>query len=117
MPDLHTWTGEATEEETALMEDQMRLFIFPNTAVTEEETEAFDKAVAYQIAHEKSKAEAFGDVPIPDGTNSFKIGDFSMSFEDGVNTSGITKKTICPAAYSVLLRAGLLYRGLGGCCL
>lgn len=116
MPDLHTWTGEATEEETALMEDQMRLFIFPNSAETEEETEAFNKAVAYQIAHEKSRAEAFSE--IPDGANSFKIGDFSMSFEAGVNDSALNRKNICPAAYSVLLRAGLLYRGLeGGCCL
>ena len=112
MPDVHTWTGTATEEETAMMEDRVRLFIFPNEAKSEAEITAFNKAVAYQIAHEKSKAEAFGDVPIPDGTNSFKIGDFSMSFDEGMNSYRLTRKTICEAAYSVLLRAGLLYRGL-----
>lgn len=112
MPDLHTWAGTPTEEETAMMEDRMKLFIFPNEAKTEAETEAFNKAVSYQIAHEKSLAEQYGDIGIPDGTTGFKIGDFSMTFEEGVNGSGLTRKTICQAAYSVLLRAGLLYRGL-----
>ena len=112
MPDLHTWNGTPTEEETAMMVDRMKLFIFPNEARTEEETEAFGKAVSYQIVHEKSLQEQFGEVRIPDGTTSFKIGDFSMSFEEGVNGSGLSRKTICQAAYSVLLRAGLLYRGL-----
>ncbi len=112
MPDLHTWTGTPTEEETAMMVDRMKLFIFPNEARTEEETEAFGKAVSYQIVHEKSLQEQFGEVRIPDGTTSFKIGDFSMTFGEGFNGSGLTRKTICQAAYSVLLRAGLLYRGL-----
>ncbi|MBR6861179.1 MAG: hypothetical protein IKM73_07660 [Acidaminococcaceae bacterium] len=116
MADVHTWTGTATEEETAMMVDQMKLFIFPNEARTDDEIEAFNKAVAYQIAHEHSLHEQQGD--IPSGVNSFKIGDFSMSFEEGVNGIGLTRKTICPAAYSVLLLAGLLYRGLEGrCCL
>lgn len=110
MPDVHTWTGTATDEETAMMTDRMKLFIFPNEAATDAELEAFDKAVAYQIAHEKSLQEQFGE--IPDGVNSFKIGDFSMSFDEGMNTARLTRKTICEAAYSVLLRAGLLYRGL-----
>ena len=116
MPDLHTWTGEATEEETALMQEQMRLFIFPNAAETDAEIEAFNKAVTFQIAHEKSRQEQFDQ--IPDGVSGFKIGDFSMNFEAGFNDAGLNRKNICPAAYSVLLRAGLLYRGLeGGCCL
>ena len=93
-----------------MMTDRMKLFIFPNEARTEDEIEALNKAVAYQIAHEHSRAEQYSE--IPDGAESFRIGDFSMSFEDGVNGSGLTRKTICEAAYSVLLRAGLLYRGL-----
>lgn len=93
-----------------MMTDRMKLFIFPNEAREEDEIEAFNKAVAYQIAHEKSLQEQYGD--IPSGAESFKIGDFSMNFEDGVNGIGLTRKTICEAAYSVLLRAGLLYRGL-----
>lgn len=114
MADVHTWNGTPTEAEKALMEDRMRLFIFPNVPYTEEETAAFDKAVAYQIAHEKSMAENFDG--IPEGVEAFKIGDFSMNFGEGVNSSGLTRKTICHAAYSVLLRAGLLYRGLDGRC-
>ena len=110
MPDLHTWTGTATAAETELMEEQMRLFIFPNEARTEEEIEAFNKAVAYQIAHEKSREAQFSE--IPDGVTGFRVGDFQMSFESGANRAGITRQTICPAAYSVLLQKGLLYRGL-----
>ena len=110
MPDMHTWTGTATEEETAMMVDRMKLFIFPNEARAEDEIEAFNKAVEYQITHEHSLLEQYGE--IPDGVEAFKIGDFSMNFEEGVNGIGLTRKTICEAAYSVLLRAGLLYRGL-----
>lgn len=114
MPDLHTWVGTPTEKETAMMVDRMKLFIFPNVVSTEEEQTAFDKAVNYQIVHDKSREERFAE--IPDGANSFKIADFSMDFEEGVNGSGLTYKTICQAAYSVLLRAGLLYRGVEGRC-
>lgn len=114
MADVHTWEGTATEKETELMVDRMRLFIFPNEPKTEEETEAFNKAVTYQIEHEKSQAEKYSD--IPEGVEAFRIGDFSMNFAEGVNDSGLSKKTICQAAYSVLLRAGLLYRGLEGRC-
>ena len=110
MADLHTWTGTPTEAETAMMVDRMKLFIFPNEAKTDAEVEAFNKAVAYQIAHEKSQQEQHGD--IPNGVSAFKIGDFSMNFAAGVTDTKITRLTICEAAYSVLLRAGLLYRGL-----
>lgn len=114
--DRHTWNGTATAQETALMQEKMRLFISPNTPVTEEQQTAFEQAVAWQIAHEKSIETQTGD--IPDGVSSFRIGDFSMTFTDGANSAGLTRKTICPAAYSLLLRQGLLYRGLEGrCCL
>ena len=36
MADVHTWTGTATEEETAMMADRMKLFIFPNEAKADE---------------------------------------------------------------------------------
>lgn len=110
MPDVHTWTGTATQAEIDMMTDRVKLFIFPNEAKTDDEIEAFNKAVNYQIAHEKSLQTQIGD--IPNGVESFKIGDFSMNFEEGVNGTGLSRKTICEAAYSVLLRAGLLYRGL-----
>ena len=112
MADLHTWDGAPTEDEVELMQERIRLFIFPNEAKTAEQLAAFDKAVRFQIDHEKSQSSKIRNMP--DGMTGFKIGDFSMTFEEGVNGSGLTRRTICPAAYSVLLRAELLYRGLEG---
>lgn len=117
MADRHTWAGTPTEDETERMQERMKLFIFPNEVDEddEEQVEAFSKAVAWQIVHEKSAEEEAGE--IPDGVTGFRIGDFSMDFGgEGYNGSGLTRKTICPAAYSVLLRSGLLYRGLEGRC-
>ena len=114
MADMHTWQDQPTSDEVMLMEERMRLFIFPNQPSTQDEIRAFKMAVAHQIVHEKSRQEQAED--IPEGVSSFRIGDFSMTFEPGMNGSGLTRKTICPAAYSVLLRAGLLYRGLEGRC-
>lgn len=114
MADKHTWTGTPTEDETERMTERMKLFIFPNCVRTEEELAAFEKAVAWQIVHEKSQEEITSEVP--DGVTSFRIGDFSMTFDEGYNGSGLSRKTICPSAYSVLLQAGLLYRGLEGRC-
>ena len=71
MSDFHTWTGTATAQEIAMMTDRMKLFIFPNEAKSDEEIEAFNKAVAYQIAHEKSREEQYSE--IPSGTESFRI--------------------------------------------
>lgn len=106
-------------EERALMESRMLTFIFPNTPRTEEEQAAFDKAVYLQIVYEKNLAERMGNADLPVGTKSFSIGKFSMSFEDGTFSSLLTKRSICPGAYGILLHAGLLYKGVergGWCC-
>lgn len=104
------------------MRDRIMAFIFPNVPVTEEQREAVEKAVAYQIDHEKEILAAMDveDVNLPNGVQSFQVGNFSMSFaNDGYkNGAVLTKETICPVAYGVLLQAGLLYRGVrtaGGC--
>ena len=112
MSDVHSWSGTATEEEIMLTQERMKLYIFPNEAETEEEQAAFEQAVALQIAHERSLQEKRGE--IPEGVESFRIGDFHMTFEMGSNSSGLNRKTICEAAYSILLRAGLLCRVLPG---
>ena len=115
MPDIHEYSEtEPTEQELQLMRDRMLLYIFPNDPVTEEEQEAFAQAVTYQIEHERHRKALLNG--IPDGTQSFKVGDFQMAFEDGVNDHRLTRKTICDAAYAKLLKAGLLYRGLEGRC-
>lgn len=51
---------------------------------------------------------------LPEGVTSVTIGHFSASFDDSAFTGKLTRKTICDAAYSELLLAGLLYRGLEG---
>ena len=113
MPDIHITVPVPTEEERALMESRVHAFIFPNDPQTEEETEAFNKAVEHQIAHEKTAMSVVGSASIPQGTKAFSIGNFNMTFDDGTFDGLLTKKNICPAAYGVLLRAGLLYKGAG----
>lgn len=112
MGDVHETVPEPTEEILEMFRDKMHAFIFPNTPVTDAEQAVFEKAVRYQYAHEATQAiKASG---IPNGVESFKIGDFSMSFGDGYNDGRLTKKTICPSAYGLLLREGLLYKGVEG---
>lgn len=116
MIDSHKTVPEPTEEVLQLIRDKMYAFIFPNDPRTDEDKQVFEKAVRYQYAHEATAAMSMSDVP--QGVHSFSIGDFSMSFEDGLNDMQLTRKTICPSAYGMLLRHGLLYRGVercGGC--
>lgn len=117
MADMHTFVGAPTDEEIEMMQERMHAFIFPNEPRTDDEKTAFCKAVQYQIAHEKTIASTHGDLSVlqalPDGVSSFEIGTFSMSFGGGYKKSfKLDKNTICPYAYSVLLRAGLLYKGV-----
>lgn len=99
------------------MRERILSFIFPNVPRTPDEEEAVEKAVAFQIDHEKGIMDSMDieDVNLPNGVQSFSVGNFSMSFaNDGYRNGAIlTKETICPVAYGVLLRAGLLYRGVG----
>lgn len=112
MADVHIVCAAPTEDELEMMRDKMRAFIFPNTPRTESQIAAFEKACTYQIAHEKTIAAQCGDNAIPQGTESFQIGDFSMAFDVGSMGGALSKKTACPAAYGVLLREGLLYKGV-----
>jgi hypothetical protein len=112
MADVHIVCAAPTEDELEMMRDKMRAFIFPNDPHTEVQIAAFDKACTYQIAHEKTIAAQCGDNAIPQGTQSFQIGDFSMDFDTDAMGGMLTKKTVCPAAYGVLLREGLMYKGV-----
>ena len=116
---LHSEVKEVSVAELNAMTARMLGYIFPNTPVTDEEKYAFDSAVLLQIQHEKALKASRGE--IPDGVSSFSIGHFSMTFADEKSASSkLTRKTICDASYGLLLRAGLLYRGVermrGGCC-
>ena len=86
------------------MRAKMSGFIFPNVPISDFERAAFERAVNYQIEHERQRRAAVG----------ITIGHFSASFDDSAFTGKLTRKTICDAAYSELLLAGLLYRGLEG---
>ena len=112
MTDIHKQLPEPAEMEKEIMQQRLLAFIFPNHPKTEREQEVFAKAVRYQIDHEKTQADSNSEVvSIPNGVESFQIGDFSMSF-DGNATDHLTRKTICPCAYGLLLREGLLYKGV-----
>lgn len=105
-----------TDRELKLIRDQLLGFCFPNSPRCDQQEEALRDATWYQYEHAMTQTAAMENGQIPEGVESFRIGDFQMSFRDGLSTA-LTRKTICPSAYAVLLRAGLLYRGVErGCC-
>ena len=114
MPDIHGTFDAPTANEIAAMEPRIKAFIFPSIPRKDYEIEAFNQAVISQINHEKTIVSMMGNQPLPDGTKSFEIGDFSMTFEDGVFAGRLNRQTICPTAYGILLEAGLLYKGVEG---
>lgn len=114
MSDRHDAVRVTNQRLMQELRDQMYAIIFPNTPRTDDEKDAFERAITYQYQHMESKAEKMSE--IPDGVKSFSIGEFSMTFEDGMRGNRLTMKTLCPSAYGLLLRAGLLYRGVGGGC-
>ena len=78
--------------------------IFPNTPVTPEERRAFLKALRLQRSWEEEQGQT-----LPAGIVSFEIGHFRAQTDGKVRRGA---SGLCPAAYAVLLRAGLLYRGV-----
>lgn len=112
MADVHIQCPTPAEDELEFMRDKMLAYIFPNNPKTDAQKKAFEKACKYQIAHEKTVIAQQGNGGLPDGVKAFTIGEFSMTFEDGSVSSKLTKKTVCPSAHAVLLREGLLYKGV-----
>lgn len=112
MSENHGQSERVDEHEIAMMRARMDGYIFPNTAVTDAEKEALHAACLYQIEHERRQREALEGERLPDGTTGFTIGHFQMAFAEGAISSRLTRRTICDAAHGILLRAGLLYRGV-----
>lgn len=114
MADIHLnlEADDFEEEDIETMSDKLMAFIFPNTPRTESQKTAFNRAVIYQLIHEKTIAKNNNSTSVPDGVQSFSIGKFSMTFEDGANATMLNRRNICPYAYGVLLREGLLYKGV-----
>ena len=113
MIDIHDTTIPLDDGTVQLVREKMYAFIFPNVPANEAETEVFEQAVQYQYFHDMTIAQKSSD-QIPEGVSSFSIGNFSMSFEKDWLEKRLTQKTICPSAYGLLLRNGLLYRGVEG---
>lgn len=95
------------------VEDRLLAYIIPNTPVRPDEIDAFCKAVYAQIAFETTDGNAqLGTMP--SGVSAFQVNGFSATIDgaskDGVSTVGISKR-----ARAILLRAGLLYRGVSVC--
>lgn len=120
MADVHISVPTPEQDELDMMRERMYAYIFPNEPITNAQKEAFDKAVDLQIAHEKTIASQLGgsDMNLPNGVSGFTIGSFSMNFGGNgyENSYALSKKDICPYAYSALLRSGLLYKGVRGNC-
>lgn len=113
MTDIHRVVPEPSEDIITMIQEKMYAFIFPNHPCTQDEIAAFEQAVMFQYTHEASRAMEQQE-DIPNGVQSFSLGDFSMTFDKSFWDSRLNRKTICPSAYGVLLRHGLLYRGVEG---
>ena len=114
MIDLHTVTDTPDDGVLELMRERMYAFIFPIHPEAEEDVTVFEKAVLWQYQHDASALAAAGEIPA--GATSFRIGDFQMAFKDGVLDQALNRQNICPSVYGLLLRNGLLYRGVDGGC-
>lgn len=104
--------GDALEYRLSECESKLLAYIIPNAPASPSDAEAFARAVYSQFIFENESR--YKDVrDLPHGVKRFKLGDFEMEFSDTRAASAVlTKSTISPAAYSILLRQGLLYRGV-----
>ncbi len=94
-----------SENTLTAVRERMYAFCFPNTPVTEAERQAFEQAVWAQYSYEQDTVQT------PKGVKGFRLGEFEMTLADRTGPAGAP---ICPEAYGLLLRHGLLYRGVEG---
>lgn len=84
--------------------ERLTAYLLPRRAETAEEQAAFERAVAVQVEYEQRAG--LGDVP--EGVQSFSIGDFSATLAGGGQGAGYTLVTLSPVAWSILKNAGLI---------
>ena len=113
MIDRHTHHDPPDAQTLSVYEEMLYAFIFPNTPTTQEEIEVFNAAVLMQYEHDASVSSE-ADSGLPEGLSSYTVGDFHLAWQPGYNTRTLSRKTICPGVYGLLLRHGLLYRGVEG---
>ncbi|MBQ9198367.1 MAG: hypothetical protein IJ157_14185 [Clostridia bacterium] len=112
MNDYHMDVGQPDDGRMDAVRQRLYAYCFPNVPRTAEEQSAFEEAALLQYVHEETQRSLRGD--LPESMEGFRIGDFQMTFAQGMSTGRLTARTVCPAAYGALLRHGLLYRGAEG---
>lgn len=95
-----------TGRELELAQERLLNHIFPREPVSGEEKEAFERAVIAQAEWEKKLADSTGE--LPGRVTAVKIGNFSASVQPR------TGFEMAPEARGILLRSGLLYKGVEG---
>ncbi len=107
--DVHAPDVRPGEEDVERARLFLESFMFPNRAQTRQEKDVLLQAARYQAAHELTLAR---EMPVlPGHVRSFQIGHFQMSMDPAERGS---REDVCPSAYALLLREGLLYRGVEG---
>lgn len=91
---------EIPEETLEEAREAVRLVTFPNTPLGAEQEAAFERAVRLHAACLLRRE-------IPPEVSDFRVGHFQVKLREGAGGARIS-----PAARAVLLRAGLLYRGV-----
>ena len=107
--DVHAQDLEIRPEDLERAQLVLESYMFPNTAQTEREKDVLRRASRYQAAHDLTLARETPNLPAD--VRSFQIGHFQMTMEPGARTQ---RAALCPSAYALLLREGLLYRGVEG---
>lgn len=101
-------TVEPTQRQLDSARRRLYAYIFPNNPVTDSEKAVFEEAVVLQAEHDAS----IEDSGLPQGAKSFSIGHFSMTMDSDAQSERLNRRTICAEAYGILLREGLLYKGV-----
>lgn len=84
------------------VEARLRAYIAPNAPQTAAENDAFEQAVEAQAEYESAAGG------VPDGVQSFSIGDFSATMAGGSGGAGYTRSTLSQHAWAILYNAGLI---------
>ena len=92
-----------------IVTERLKAYIHPNVAQSDEQKEAFLKAVQYQVEYEASHADAL-DI-VQRGVQSFSSGNYSETYFTR-KAGEYAASTLCPASYATLFNAGLLRRGM-----
>lgn len=109
--DIEKQYGATIKQYLADCEDRMLAYIFPNTPASPDDEDALEQAIYAQFVHENNaRNKALAEVPA--GAIQFRLGEFQMQFDPEYASGKLTRRTISQAAHGILLRQGLLYRGV-----